>query len=134
MQLVLLTLHSIPPGILAVLLLVCFMPRLLPYGHPPVFANLEWSMESFRVFLDRTDFLGFILLLTASCLVVTALLEADAVIAWNSPTTICLLIFGSVALIGFLAYERFLTNQDCAREPVFPWRFLYDRVWMVMLL
>lgn len=87
-----------------------------------------------RSSLQRLDLLGAGLLLTASLLLVTALVEASTEFAWSSGVIISLLVLSAVAWMGFLFWEWYISKSNGKQEPIFPWRFFYNRAWMGMLL
>lgn len=82
----------------------------------------------------RIDFLGFASLLTASILLIVALEEAALEGKWQSPMIICFLIISGLLVIGFLCWERFIIRENSIQEPVFPWRFVKNRVFMGILM
>ncbi|KAM0131600.1 hypothetical protein ACHAO1_007201 [Botrytis cinerea] len=88
------------------------------------------SKESFR----KIDFVGAILLIIATTLLVAALQEAGGEFAWNSAFVITLLIISGVTWILFILWERRVTVNMSSTEPVFPWRLMKSRVWIGMTL
>ena len=84
--------------------------------------------------LCRLDICGALLLLGASLLLVTVLLEANNEFSWNSGTAISLLIVSAALWILLSINERVVTGDQWQAEPIFPWRFLSNRGWMGTLL
>jgi hypothetical protein len=74
--------------------------------------------------------------MAATIFLITALLQGgDGNASWSSAQVVTLLVFSALAWIGFAAWERFITNSTTrGTEPIFPWRFVYNRVWVGMLL
>lgn len=126
-----LTAGSLPIGGLAIVLLLLAIPSQFPY-------HARSNRAIGNVFspsnLKRLDFLGAALLLCGSFSLVAALLEASIRYSWSSGITIALLVFSALCWIGFFACEWFFTNEKRKAEPIFPWRFLYHRPWMGMLM
>lgn len=103
-----------------------------PAKHPnqdkgSVSGALKWKN------LGRLDFLGAALLLAASMLLVTALLEASIRFGWNAGGTIALLTLSACGWVGFLVWERFVTKWQ-RPEPIFPWAFFSNMTFVGMLL
>jgi hypothetical protein len=84
--------------------------------------------------LNRLDFEGAALLLAASIFLVTALQQVETGIPWGAASIVVLLALSPVCFIAFLIWERFVTKRERSMEPVFPWRFIEDRVWMGMIM
>ncbi|KAK6602984.1 major facilitator superfamily transporter [Botrytis cinerea] len=82
----------------------------------------------------KIDFVGAILLIIATTLLVAALQEAGGEFAWNSAFVIILLIISGVTWILFILWERRVTVNMSSTEPVFPWRLMKSRVWIGMTL
>ena len=115
-------------------LLLMIMPTKFPYhgslsASPPILSRI-----TLRQSLRKVDFVGAFLLLSACLLVVTALLETSTLFSWNSPATICLLVLSGLLWIGFFFWEWLVSRRNSSQEPMFPWRFVRNRVWMGMLL
>ncbi|GKZ24445.1 hypothetical protein AbraIFM66951_010463 [Aspergillus brasiliensis] len=126
---------NVPPGALAGIGLALVLPNRFPHHNEPRKAKAMSSMlTSLRQMIQRVDILGSSLLLVATILLVTALEEANQEYHWHSAFTIVLLIISGLALIGFLLWERRVTLFSTHIEPVFPWRFVGNRVWIGMLL
>ncbi|GAB1210878.1 hypothetical protein APSETT445_009678 [Aspergillus pseudonomiae] len=87
-------------------------------------------LQAFR----KVDMLGSSLLLIATVCLVAALEEANQAYEWKSPFTIVMLVISGVTWVLFLAWERRVTLTSTQVEPVFPWRFVHNRVWVGMLV
>jgi hypothetical protein len=74
------------------------------------------------------------MLLVATLFLVTALEEADTEFPWKSGFVISLLVISGVAWLLFLLWEKYVTSNSTRQEPVFPWRFVQNRVWLGMML
>ena len=125
-----------PSGLFAVVSLLFFLPGAFPYHHEPSSDSRKLrhtlNMKSIR----RVDFLGSMLLLTATISLVAALEEAGTRYPWRSPYVIVLLTISGLLWIAFLQWERHVTAADfiTKRERVFPFGFVQSRVWIGMML
>ncbi|KAI1455383.1 putative efflux pump antibiotic resistance protein [Annulohypoxylon moriforme] len=121
-------LFIVPFGVIAIgLMMIAFPARRLNQNTGSVSGLLKWAN------LGRLDFLGATLLLAASMLLVTALLEASIRFGWNAGGTIALLVLSGCCWIGFLVWERFVTKRQ-RPEPIFPWTFFSNLTFLGMLL
>ncbi|KAI9650305.1 hypothetical protein NHQ30_000318 [Ciborinia camelliae] len=121
-----------PIGVCVLALITMVMPAKFPYHGAE---NSKPTEEKFRLLLKRIDFIGAILLLGGSVFLVTALLEASAAFAWSSGTIIALLVLSGVAWIAFFAWEYHLSGrQNTTQEPIFPWQFLQNHIWIGVLM
>lgn len=129
--------ESVPSGIVAFAILLLSIPAGFPNHHVvgnthpfrrPTRKNL--SLKSF----ERLDLLGFFLCLGASLLLVTGLLEGGVQFAWSSGASISILVISGILWVIFLIWERMISSDKWIQEPVFPWRFLFNRPWMGILL
>ena len=125
---------SVPAGAVAMVLLLLALPSQFPYqgGHP----QNPWKGQKLLslVSLRRVDFIGAILLLSATVLLVCALEEAGIAYQWSSALVITFLVIAGLLWILFPFWERYVTNSATKQEPVFPWRFMKSRVIIGMLL
>lgn len=125
---------NVPAGLATVVLLFVCVPTNFPHqGQVSYVAptlRQKWSLPS----LLRLDISGAFLLLGATLLLVTVFLEASNEFAWNSGTAISLLVVSAVLWSLFLINERIVTSEKRRPEPVFPWRFLFNRAWIGTLL
>lgn len=126
--------HSLPAGALLVATLLLGIPRKFP-NQVRVSPSQQREHSAFsRANLAKLDIVGAGLMLSGSLLLATALLEASTRFAWSSAATISLLVISGLSWICFFIWEWHITGGDGKQEPVFPWRFVYDRAWMGMLL
>lgn len=121
---------NVPAGVVTCILLLISMPANFPYPEKTKKMSDGQSMRN----LGRLDWPGAFLLLGATILLVTALLEGGSEFAWKSGTAISLIILSVILFIVFLVNERLVTRESRRQEPVFPWRFLFNRAWMGTLL
>lgn len=125
-----------PAGALAIGLLLIGIPSGFGTSSRKGGRRERFSWRS----LGRLDFVGAILLLAASLLLVTALQQTALDFAWSSPAIIVMLVLSGLSWIAFFAWEWHVTakadTSDSANqvEPIFPWRFLRSRPWVGMLL
>jgi hypothetical protein len=112
------------------------MPEGFPYHGEPkpaqtTLANSKDDNNKLTRF-ERLDVIGALLLLAATLLFVSALLQSSVTFKWSSPAIIVLLVLSGSFWMAFFGWERYLSN-DLKQEPMFPWRFARNRVWMGML-
>ena len=88
---------------------------------------LKW--ETF----GRLDILGAAILIVATMLLVTALLEASLRLGWRAGLTIALVVLSGISWIGFFTWERFATIRK-RPEPIFPWTFFSNVTWVGLLM
>lgn len=107
------------------------MPRLFPHHSDDRYRmRTAPNVQAIR----RVDFLGALLLLAASILLVSALEEGGTEYSWASSVVLSLLSLSVVLWIVFLYWERHLGSRQSTQEPVLPWRLLNDRFVMGFLL
>lgn len=125
---------NVPAGVVTLVLLYMCVPTNFPHqGQLSYVAPTLRQKMSLRS-LSRLDLSGAFLLLGATLLLVTVLLEASNQFAWKSGTAISLLVVSAVLWFLFLVNERIVTSEEWRPEPIFPWRFLFNRAWMGTLL
>lgn len=127
-------LKSVPAGVGTMLLLVVCLPANFPHQGQRSYVAPSFRERISRQSLARLDISGALLLLGASLLLVTVLLEAISHFSWSSGTAISLLITSAALWMLFLLNERVVTSNEWKPEPVFPWRFLSNRACMATLL
>jgi hypothetical protein len=123
-------LRSVPSGILAFGLLVVFLPSRLPNQASSAGFRGALSINSLR----RIDVFGALLLLGGGAMIVTALQQAALGKPYNSPVVLALLIVAGLLWAIFFIWEWFVSTRRSFPEPVFPWRFVTNRVCVGMLL
>ncbi|KAL8746695.1 MAG: hypothetical protein Q9190_001319 [Brigantiaea leucoxantha] len=122
---------AVPPGAFLLVLLAMSMPAGFPYeSHPSQGILTYFKMAALR----KVDFLGTILLLAASVLLVSALEEGGTEYPWKSAAVLSTFCISVVLWILFLAWEKFASGQYSTQEPVLPWRLLINRITMGFLL
>jgi hypothetical protein len=82
----------------------------------------------------RIDFLGAFMSLAASILLVFALQQGGVAYPWSSGAIISIFVLSVVLWIAFVVWERWLSIQNTAREPIFPWRLARNRFVSGLLL
>lgn len=129
----LLTEDSIPTGIVDVALVLAALPADLRHGQA---TRQQQGPGYIKRILQRIDGLGTVLLLGASLLLITALQLAGDQYAWSSSVVVALLVIAAILFASFFTWEYMISNKPRRnlREPVFPWRFFSNRVWLMMLL
>ncbi len=123
-----------PAGVIGLIVLMLMIPANFPHhsqsSQEPRNIRQVLSKASFR----RVDFFGAGLLLLATLLLLTGLEEAGIRFPWRSPFVIVLLTVSGLLWMTFFGWEWRVTRAESAREPVFPWRFVQNRVWVGMLM
>ena len=125
---------NVPAGVITVILLFICVPENFPHQGQTSYVAPTFKDKLSRQSLSRLDVSGAFLLLGATLLLVTVLLEASNEFAWGSGTAISLLVVSAILWVLFLVNERIVTGEEWRAEPVFPWRFLVNRPWMGTLL
>ncbi|KAJ5088461.1 MFS general substrate transporter [Penicillium angulare] len=124
---------NIPPGVIGAIGLALLIPNGFPFHNKPREARGSFR-QSFTKAYNRIDIVGAFLLLVATVLLVAGLDEADEKFPWRSAFVITTLTISGILWIVFTLWERRVTLKAELVEPVFPWRFFKNRVWMAMLL
>ncbi|KAF2807322.1 MFS general substrate transporter [Mytilinidion resinicola] len=123
---------NVPIGVTTIIILLITLPNSFPC-HSRKTAPMALQNSSLPN-LRRMDFLGAFLFTGASFTFVTSLLESSTKYSWSSAPTIVLLVISVALAISFISWERYITLGSNMPEPIFPWRFVYNRAWMGMLL
>ena len=123
-----------PAGLVTLILLYLSVPANFPYQGQPFHVAPSFRQKISKTSLARLDLSGAFLLLGATLLLVTVLLEAPNEFAWLSKTAIVLFVLSGVLSLLFLVNERIITSDGWRPEPIFPWRFLFNRAWMGTLI
>lgn len=113
--------------------MILLLPNGFPHLHKPREARISFR-GSFKKVYDRIDILGALMLVAATVLLATGVDEAEEQYAWRSAFVITVLTISGILWILFALWERRVTLKAQLVEPVFPWRFFQNRVWMAMLL
>lgn len=126
---------SVPPAALTGAVIIFALPNRFPNHANSAPTRTRFSVRRyFDETIRRVDFGGCILLLVATLFLVAALEEANTQYPWKSGFVISLLVISGIAWSLFLVWERRVTLKMKRQEPVFPWRFAQNRVWLGMLL
>lgn len=126
-----LTDNSTPAMAAVSVLYYLFTPKNFPHQWKPQQIRIGSFTQSLK---DSFDIFGAFLLLSGSMLLIAVLLESGSAFGWNSAATIVMLVLAVIILIIFLLMERKVTYGEKGRQPIFPWRFFENRVWMGVLL
>ncbi|KAF2821463.1 MFS general substrate transporter [Ophiobolus disseminans] len=123
-------LFNVPVGTVVLLIFTLLLPRNFPYqdSQRPRATGVASSIRA------RIDWLGAVLVLGASVLLVVALENAGLRHPWKSALVVAPLTISGVMWVLLLAWEWKVTRDDGTREPVFPWRFIENRVSFGMML
>jgi predicted membrane channel-forming protein YqfA (hemolysin III family) len=119
---------SVPGGALCLVIFAFAFPRNYPHHCEPEKARAEGSV------MQKIDFLGAFLLIAATILLVAALSEGEIRFPWNSAIIIAFFTTSGVLWVAFFAWERVISRKGSKIEPMFPWRFFGNRVWIGVLL
>ena len=95
------------------------------------------SLSLHKVSLTQVDYVGTILLMAATVLLIVALQDAGTVtFLWSSSVTIGLLTASAVSVLGLVGWIAFLENtgDKLSVTPTFPFRFLRQRVMSIAFL
>ena len=125
---------SVPAGLVTITLLYLTVPTNFPYQGQPFYVTPGFRQKISKASLARLDLSGAFLLLGATLLLVTVLLEAPNEFTWHSKTAIALFVLSGMLGLLFLVNECIITGDDWCPEPIFPWRFLLNRAWMGTLI
>ena len=123
-----------PAGLVTFTLLCLSMPEKFPYQGQPFYVAPSFRQKISKASLARLDLSGAFLLLGATLSLVTVLLEAPNEFLWHSKTAIALFVLSGVLGLVFLVNERLVTRENWSPEPIFPWRFLFNRAWIGTLI
>ncbi|KAF5671689.1 major facilitator superfamily transporter [Fusarium heterosporum] len=119
-----------PGGLIAATLLAFSIPFSFPYGETyQVFNPL-----AFRKKYKRVDFLGMVLSLAASILIIFALEQGGVAYPWESGTIISTFVLSAILWVSFIAWERLLSKRNGTCEPMFPWSLVHNRFVMGLIL
>ena len=115
-------------------LLLVTIPTGFPHhglsSYRPRTASQLFSKATFR----RLDVLGTLLFLSATLFLVTGLQIVGLKVAWTSAGVLTLLVLAAILWPAFLSWEWYVTNKASVTEPVLPFRFVKNRVWIAMIL
>ncbi|KAL9621738.1 MAG: hypothetical protein Q9160_003856 [Pyrenula sp. 1 TL-2023] len=126
---------SVPMGAAAFAILLVAMPARL--GHEPaavISRDIPGRNISSLQTLKRIDLGGAVLLLGTTILLSTALQQAAEGYSFTSATVLPLLIISAALCVVFLVWQRHVTLKTTSPEPIFPWRFVKNRLMMGMLI
>jgi hypothetical protein len=119
--------RSLPAGAVGLIIVAFSLPRNFP-RHCEQRSNIDVSL------LSKIDFLGALLLLAGTVLLIAALSEGKVRYAWNSVIIITFFVLSAVLWITFLLWQWYSSNRCSKIQPMFPWRFLHNRAWLGVLV
>lgn len=114
---------NVPAGAFALVVLVFCIPNGFPHHGKPKKTVKEKSK------FGRLDIIGTTSLLVFIMLLIVGLEGVSEFEPWVSARVLAPILISVVALAVFLWYERLITMRE-RPEPVYPWRFVVDRVIM----
>ena len=127
-----LTMPSIPGGVVSFLLIAQFLPRsersLNLDAKQLITSKFQWSS------LSRIDGFGMFLMLASSILLIFALEEGGTHYPWNGSVVVSTLVVAVVLGILFAAWENFTERSSRRQEAVFPPSVLTNRLLAAMLM
>jgi hypothetical protein len=82
----------------------------------------------------RVDFVGMVVSLGASILVIFALEQGGVAYPWGSGAIVSTFVLSGILWLGFITWERLLSKRDGMCEPMFPWSLVRNRFVMGLLL
>lgn len=118
---------NVPCGVLIVLVILLSWPDSID----------KRSLSLHKVSLTQIDYVGTILLMAATVLLIVALQEAGtATFSWSSSVIIGLLTASGISVLGLVGWICFLENveRESSITPTFPFRFLRQRVMSIAFL
>ncbi|KAF7931190.1 uncharacterized protein EAE97_009399 [Botrytis byssoidea] len=127
---------NVPIGILTAAMLFLSIPAGFPHQDSLSVQDSTWSTLCSKDSWKKVDMPGVLLLLAATIFLITGILQAgDGILPWSSPLVVTFLVLSCIAWVSFAIWERHVSYSEISSvEPIFPWRFLHNRVWIGMLL
>ncbi|KUJ15089.1 efflux pump antibiotic resistance protein [Mollisia scopiformis] len=122
---------NVPAGFVALVIVMLTFPKGFPHTHN---RDKEKTTPWILQIVKKPDILGAFLLLGASILFVAALEEGGVRFPWNSAIIIVFFTVSGLLWIAFFLWEWYASREGSLVEPMFPWRFFSNRVWMGTLL
>lgn len=126
--------ESVPAGVIVMILLLLTIPSGFPHHGQPSYVPRKARQLVSKITTTRLDSLGTFLLLSASLLLVTGLQIVGLKYAWDSAAVLSLLIISVPLWPAFLCWEWYISRQTSSTEPVLPFRFIKNRIWIAMIL
>ncbi|KAF2446031.1 major facilitator superfamily transporter [Karstenula rhodostoma CBS 690.94] len=125
-------LFNAPNGTVTLILFYFALPPAFPYNmedaNAPV--NLHLAQK-----VRRIDYVGLLLILASSFLLVTAIQEGGIAYPWDSGVILSLLILSISCTAGLVCWGwSFTRRSTTAQEPVLPWTIVSDRYALGLLL
>ena len=114
---------SVPPGVVIIVLTWLLFPTSAPVHQGS--EDITW-----RKSLAKVDWLGLVLLLASTILVITPLEEGGSLAAWNSPLIIVTFTIGGISWSTFAAWQTYLAYRpgEHVLLPMLPLKAVLPRV------
>ncbi|PVH98544.1 MFS general substrate transporter [Periconia macrospinosa] len=127
---------NVPVSLFSIIILLFSIPTGFPYHNQTASSpTFTWpTVNTLVASYKKIDYLGAGMLLFGSLLLSAGLLESGKTWEWRSAPAICILVIAGVLFIAFFAWERLVSSDRWTQEPMFPWKFVHNRVWMGVLL
>jgi hypothetical protein len=108
--------NSVPCGVLIIILIISIYPR------------RPGSKSYLKNAVFKVDWLGVVLLLSATALLAFALQEAGTKYPWKSATIIVTIVVSAICWVGFGLWEHILSSRSGPTVPIFPLHMVKNRV------
>ncbi|KAH8433184.1 uncharacterized protein LDX57_010817 [Aspergillus melleus] len=118
---------NLPLGAKGLLLIYVTMPAAFPDVSNPA---ALWVSPSVTNYQGKIDYPGFSILLATSVLLIVAIEEAGIAFSLDSAIVVVFVTLSAALFGAFLVWEWYLYKSRLSREPVFPWQFTKNRVFM----
>jgi MFS family permease len=125
---------NVPAAVPALLILLFCLPNNFPHHGKLDYPNRAFGDMFSSKNISRVDVVGVITIWLGVLALVAGLEEAGISHGWDSGFVIAMLVVGGLLIVGFLAWEWYVTQRLKVTEPVFPWRFATNRVIVGLLL
>lgn len=124
---------SAPTGVFATTILAFLLPSSFP-NHGRGVSQPSMRDKLTKAAVVRLDFIGAIVLLSSSILLVFGFEEAGSRYPWTSPVVISTIAVGGSLFLVFFACEYMVGKPQYPQEPVFPLRLMKDRHFVGLML
>lgn len=124
------SLTSVPIGVTAMVLLGFAMPNKLRLEPAAALKGPGIYRQKLSL-LSKLDFPGAVLLVGASALLTTALQQASQGTSFASPQVLTLLILAPIFLLAFVGWQWRIDRKPSRFNPIFAWKLLTNRVFML---
>jgi len=83
--------------------------------------------------LAKMDYVGALLFVGASVLLLVALQQAAEGIAFTSPRVLVTLILAPISSICFVSWQHYIANHHRHLQSILPWELITGRVFLAVL-